>query len=763
MAEDFVGAPSIALPAPQMGLGTAAGRAVCRAGEAIETWLEAEREQLALWLPVGLGLGIAAWFTLPDAAGWIPFLLASAAAAALGLALGAAGRAGQALTLFGLAAALGCALVWVRAERLAAPVLAKPAIASFTATVEQIARMPARDSIRLVLAPDRAAGLPPRLRVSLDPADAPPGLAAGARIALRARLVPPPGAAVPGAYDFARVAWFQRIGATGRALGPATVVAAAPPGRAGDMLTRWRDRLSGHIQDRLGGGEGGIAAALAAGDQGAIPEDDAEAMRRSGLAHLLSVSGLHLSAAVGAAMLLTLRLLALSPALALRVPLVLVAAAAGGVAGIGYTLLTGAEVPTVRSCIAVLLVLAGIALGRDALTLRLVSAGALIVLLLWPESLVGPSFQLSFAAITAIVALHQHPRIAALVARRDEGMIARTGRSLLGLLLTGLAVELALAPIALFHFHRSGLYGALANIVAIPLTTFVIMPLEALALLLDLAGLGAPLWWLTGRSLAALLWLAHNVAAAPGAVAALPAMPRGAYGLICGGGLWLALWRTRLRRLGIIPLAAGIAWAIATPPADILVTGDGRHLAVRGADGAFFLLRPRAGDYVRSTLGELSGSTDEASALDDLPAAKCNADLCAVDLVRGDHRWRLLATRSPYLVDIAAMNRACADADIVVSDRRLPRTCQPRWLKADRTLLGRTSGLAIRLDDRAIQSVAGLGGDHPWAPRRPLNGSGAAARQDGPARAPDRARNAADHKRGWPDRAGSSSPRGGNI
>ena len=164
-------------------------------------------------------------------------------------------------------------------------------------------------------------------------------------------------------------------------------------------------------------------------------------------------------------------------------------------------MLTGAEVPTVRSCIAALLVLAGIALGREALTLRLVAVGALVVLLLWPESLPGASFQMSFAAITAIVALHENPRVQAWVSRRDEGWPARLGRILFALVLTGLVVEIALMPIALFHFHKAGLYGALANVVAIPLTTFVIMPLEALALLFDLVGLGAPFWWLTGQAL----------------------------------------------------------------------------------------------------------------------------------------------------------------------------------------------------------------------------------------------------------------------
>jgi competence protein ComEC len=527
--------------------------------------------------------------------------------------------------------------------------------------------------------------------------------------------MPPAPMAAPGAYDFARTAWFQRIGGSGRALDVAMV---SPPSTQGwrARIADWRQRLAAHVRGRLGGNaEGGIAAALATGDQFGIPEADAEAMRRSGLAHLLSVSGLHLTAVVGAVMLLTLKLLALSPMLALRFRLVLVAAAVGALAGIAYTLLTGAEVPTVRSCIAALLVLAGIALGRDALTLRLVAVGALVVLLLWPESLPGPSFQLSFAAITAIVALHEHPRIQALLSRRDEGILVRCGRLMLGMLLTGLAVEIALAPIALFHFHRAGLYGAAANVIAIPLTTFVIMPLEALALMFDLVGLGAPFWWLTGKALAVLLWLAHSASGAPGAVALLPAMPRGAFALMAAGGLWICLWRTRWRRLGLAPVVLGAAWALATPAPDLIVTGDGRHLVLRTESGELALLRPKAGDYIRETLAELSAAEPEYRELEYLPTAACSPDLCAANIDRGGRRWRILVTRTPQFVRWEQMVRACAEADIVVADRLLPRACAPRWLRADRAFLRRSGGLSIVLGDSPrVATVADQVGRHPW-------------------------------------------------
>src|SRR5207253_7169715 len=281
-------------------------------------------------------------------------------------------------------------------------------------------------------------------------------------------------------YDFARDAWFKRIGAVGKALGPVEIV---QPGHSGG-LESVRQRLAQHIRSRLPGSEAGIAVALVTGDQNSVSESDAQAMRNSGLTHLLSVSGLHIAAVVAASMLLSLKLLALSERLALRFNLVLVSAGVAAAAGIGYTLLTGAQVPTVRSCVAALLVLLGIALGRDAISIRLIAVGALAVLLFRPEALAGPSFQMSFAAVTAIVALHSTAWARRLFQRREESIFMRAGRAIVALLLTGLSVEVALIPLALFHFHRAGLYGVGANIVAIPLTTFVIMPLEAGALFL---------------------------------------------------------------------------------------------------------------------------------------------------------------------------------------------------------------------------------------------------------------------------------------
>lgn len=674
---------------------------------AIERWLEAERGQLPLWLPVAFGGGITTWFLLDDARQWSGFVVAALGVAVFGAVLG--GRFGRAVLIAGVMLAAGCGAIWWRAAAVSAPVLARPVAAAFDGTVERIDTLSARELVRLVLVPIGRADLPPRVRVNVDAGTVPAGLGPGAVVGLRARLVPPPGPSVPGAYDFRRVAWFDRLGATGKALGPVTLRRAAP--RAGQGL---RAELSAHIESRLPGSAGGIATALATGDEGAISEEDSEAMRRAGLAHLLSVSGLHVTAVTGAAMLVVLRLLALSPWLALRVPLPLVAAGAGALAAIGYTWLTGGQVPTIRSCVAALLVLVALSLGREALTLRLVAAGAMVVLLLWPEALAGPSFQLSFTAVAAIVALHESARIRRWFEARDEGLARRIARAAGSLLLTGILVELALMPIGLFHFHKGGVYGAVANIAAIPLTTFVVMPLEALALVADLVGAGAPFWWLTARAMAVLLWIAHTAASAPGSVAALPVMPAGAFALMVLGGLWLGLWRTRVRLAGLAPLCAGALWALATPGPDLLVTGDGRHVALRVADGSFALLRDRAGDFTRQVLGENGGvEADALGTLADRPDARCSRDLCVAAVAGGGRRWQVAATRSAYPVAWRDLVALCAASDVVVSERRLPRACHPRWLRLDRASLGRTGGVAVRFARGEVRTVQGRG-RHPW-------------------------------------------------
>ncbi|WP_300974124.1 ComEC/Rec2 family competence protein [Sphingomonas sp. LHG3406-1] len=674
-----------------------------------EKRLEAERSQLAPWSVVAFGLGIALWLVLADPSRWLALLLGAGGALVAGLVLG--GRTGRALATAAVALALGLSLIWWRSDRVAAPRLDSPRIVAFEGEVLKAERLVARDSLRLLIAPADAA-IPPRVRVSIPLADADrlgPRIGGGAKVRLRARLAPPMPMALPGTHDFSRDAWFMGLGATGKALGQITIL--RPAHETG--LDAFRRRLDGHIRARLPGGEGGIATALVTGDQGSVSEADADAMRRSGLAHLLSVSGLHIAAVVGFFYFLVLRLFALVPALALRWNLVALGFAAGALAGVAYTILTGLQVPTVRSCIAALLVLAGTLLGREALSIRLIATGALAVLVVRPEAIAGASFQLSFAAVTALVTLYQWPAFKRWFERREEGRVRASGRVFGAMIATGLAVEIALMPFALYHFHRSGLYGVAANLVAIPLTTFVIMPLEAAALLLDSVGLGGPLWSLTGWSIGLLLGLAHTTANASGAVVILPAMPRAAFALIVAGGLWLCLWIRPWRRWGLAPIAAGILLTLAEPLPTLLVTGDGKHLAVIDERGTPWLLRDRAGDFVRDMMAENAGFDGDPPPLAAYPRARCSADACVADL--GTSGRTLLALRSTQRLDWVELTRACAAADIVVADRRLPRGCRARWLTLDAPRLRASGGLVVHAEEGRVASVADRLKRLPWA------------------------------------------------
>ena len=673
----------------------------------------------APWIAVALAFGIMLWFLLPGPWQWVTVIAGAAVLALAGWVIVSRGELphlGAALLAIALATGFGTGMIWARSAMVGAEALPAPQVQWYQGRILERDEQPAESRIRLVLAVrDAEAGAARKIRVNVPLEKASPEQREGAIVRLRARLMPPAPPMVPGAYNFARRAWFDGYAATGSVLGEIEVLEPPPPASG---LAAVQRSLSGHVRERLGGSPGTIAAAFASGDRGGISEADEEAMRDAGLTHLLSISGLHVSAIIAASYFLALKLLALWPWLVLRVRIPLVAAGVGALAGIGYTLLTGAEVPTVRSCAAAVLVLIAIALGREPLSLRMVAVAAVFVLLLWPESLVGPSFQMSFSAVIAIVALHNAEPVKRFLAPREEGWLAHVGRRTFMLLVTGFVIEIALMPVVLFHFHRAGVYGALANVVAIPLVTFISMPLIAIALAFDLIGAGAPFWWLVGKSLDLLLWIAHFTADQPGAVKLMPQMGYWTIGLFVLGGLWLALWSGRARFLGLVPAAMATIMLLFTPIPDVLVGREGQHVGIvmegAGGEKQLVTLRSSRSSYAKDNLLELSGVSSEPVPISDWAGAECSPQFCVAVIERGGREWTLLLARNRDLIEERALAAACERSDIIVADRYLPRSCKPRWLKADRRMLERTGGLAINLTDQRVTTVAETQGEHGW-------------------------------------------------
>lgn len=691
--------------------------ALVATGARVEHFLESAAHDQGPWTVVAMAAGIAAWFAAANPWQWLATIALGAGIALGGAALlrsdGAFTLLRRAMLVTGFCLAFGCALAWGKSWLVGTTPIARPVVAWIEGRVLSREELPAEGKVRLIVATrepggDRAIAV----RVGLDTTADSEALSEGALVRLRTRLVPPAPPMLPGGYDFARSAWFSGLAATGSAIGPVQVI---EPGASGGAIKRWQRALSRHVRENLAGSPGALAAAFASGDRGAIAPEDEDAMRDAGLTHLLSISGLHVSAVIAAGYVITLRVLALIPWLALRVRLPVLSAAVGAGAGIGYTLLTGAEVPTIRSCIGAVLVMLALVLGREPLSMRLVAVAAAVLLLIWPGALVGPGFQMSFASVIAIVALHGSAPMRAFLAPREEPLWMRWLRQLASILATGVIIELALMPIGLFHFHRAGVYGAIANVVAIPLTTLASMPLIALALVFDLVGAGAPFWWMAGKSLELLLALAHWTAGLPGAVTMMPAMGRAAFALFAGGGLWLALWHGRVRLWGLAPALVGVVLLARIAPPDLLISGDGRHVGITGESaGELLVLRESRSDYTRSNLLEQAGMQGAMRLLDDWPGARCNPDFCAMRLHRGGRDWQLLMVRGSALAVERDLAAACERADIVIAGRYLPYSCKPRWLKADRRMLDATGGLSIDLAERRVESVAAGEGRHGW-------------------------------------------------
>ena len=681
----------------------------------------AERRRVFLWVPVLFGAGSGLYLTLPvEPIGWIaPVAAGLFALCALLLRRHTAPALG--LAAFALLAAGFAAADW-RSDRVSAPVLADS-----TGPVDisgRVVWVGAGDGPQRYLL-DRVTieGLAPvetpakvRLSVRRTGAD---GLASpGSWLSALASLRPPPAPAEPSAWDFGRQAWFQRIGAVGFVYG-APEPMAAPEGESSgllSLLSRVRYWVSSRILAHTSPSAGPFAAALLTGDRSAIEKTALKAMRDAGLAHLLAISGLHVGLVAGFIFFATRGLLALIEPLALRAPIKKWAAACALLGAAAYLLLSGMSVPTQRAFVMVGVVLVAIMLDRASLSMRLIAWAALLVLAIAPESMLGPSFQMSFAATTALIATYEAARsfFARMAAR--GGLMLRPVVYAAGVTLTSLVAGIATGPFAVYHFNRIADYGLLANLGAVPITGFWIMPWGLVALILMPFGLEgialAPMGW----GIDAVVWIAREVAAQPGAVSLVPAMPAAALLAISVGGLWLCLWRSRWRFLGIVVISGGIVLAGLERRPDILIDGDARVMATRGEDGRLWISTRQRGRFVSDVWLRRDGQAEAPTWLrggKGVPTAGIRCDTLGC-IQRRDGRT------IAFVRDPRAFEEDCSRADLVVSVVPAWDLCEGPETVVDRFDLWRGGSHAIWLDgDRArVESVARARGERPWTAQR---------------------------------------------
>lgn len=669
-----------------------------------------------LFLPVAIATGVALYFGAAHEP--LPYAGLVPAAGFLGLAIAFRARAfGFHLFVLLTAIAMGFALASFQVQRIAHPVLAAPLqsidVAGFVEAAEQRPRG-SRITLRVTRfgrEGEAAKGATPqRVRVTLT-ARQPPAI--GEHVALRASIAPPPGPAYPGGFDFGRSMWFEGIGATGFALG--RVQPAPAPGplpldlKAAAWLDATREAIAGRIRASLSGMEAGVAVALVTGLRDGVPEAVEESMRVSGLSHILSISGLHMALVATTVFFVIRALLALSPLAALRFPIKAWAAIPAALAASFYLVLSGAEVPTQRAYAMTLIVLAGVMLGRPALTLRTLAVAALAVMILTPWAILDPGAQMSFAATLALVAAYErwgHLVSAPAFAGGSDSVLGRLlrvpTRYIAALLLTSLAAGLATAPYAAFHFQRLAPLSLVANLAAMPVVSLIVMPAGLVGAVLMPFGWDDYAWRAMGWGIRLMVRISELVAAVPGADRGIRAMPMASMVLLSLALVAICLLRTRLMLVAPLCLAAALWFYHAMPRPDVLVDREGRTVAVRGADGRLAVMGDRnaglAGRFVVEQWLSAEGERARAGASDVAATAACDPLGCTLR----DRRGEIVALS----LDPASLEEDCRRASLLVTQHVPPAGCAATVIRIDPR--GTTDAMSAFLvgDERSAEEAA---------------------------------------------------------
>lgn len=636
------------------------------------------------WVPVALACGIGAWFALP----WEPGLAFYGGTFALLLAAVAlriwGPELGHPVAVAVACLALGVLAAGARAHLVAAPVLDFRTYGPVQGRIIEIDRSQS-DHLRLTLDQVVLARLPPartpaRVRVSLH---GPQGFFApdpGQVVIMTASLAAPEGPVEPGGFDFQRMAWFARLGAVGYTATP--VLLLTPPEAGVLRLNRIRTRLSNAIQAAVPGDAGAFSSGVMTGDRSGLSPQAVDDLRKSSLMHLLAISGMNMAFLIGFVFAMLRYGVALVPPLALRVNAKKVAAVASLAVAWFYLQLSGANVATERAFIMVVVMLGAVLFDRRALSLRSVAVSACVLLLLKPEGLLDPGFQMSFAATTALIA-----GFGALEGGVLRGRIGKWAVPAFTLVASSLLAGLATAPYGAATFNRIADFGFFANLLTVPVMGAVVMPAGAIAALVAPLGLAAAPLWVMGRGSAWILWVSHWIAGLNGAVTMVPAPGPWVLPLISLGALWLILWRGPARAAGTLALVLGLGlWAGVERPA-LLISADGGLAGVMTPAGRA-LSAPRGAGFSATSWLEDDG---------DLVAQDQAALRPGFNGPKGERRFGLGSWRGVVLNGKGAADgvaRACATADLVIVAARVavaPDECRV----IDQTLLAATGGLAL--------------------------------------------------------------------
>ncbi len=668
----------------------------------------AERDRFPLWMPVLLAIGIGIYFGLE--AEPPQRMLYGLAAGMGGLLLILRRRFLPRLVLMALfLVCVGAMVASVRTQMVAAPYLYNTIyFKEVTGRIDDIELRVDDQKIYLKnvsIESIKPATTPKRVSISLrKPA---PELRVGDTVKTKAMLFPPPEPAMPGAYDFARAFYFEQLGAVGYTPHAVEVIEPVAVNSWLEKLNVMRLEVGARIRAAMSTENGAVASALMVGEMAGVPEELRDSMRDSGLYHVLSISGLHMSLAVGV-LYVTLRfLLSLYMPLAIRLPTKKIAAACGLIGAFCYLLLAGYPVPAIRSFIMVACVMVAVLVDRRGISLFSLAWAAMLILLFQPEALVGSSFQLSFAATMAIVVLYE--RYGNLLYQPEISWLRKLRVYFIGLMLTSLVATLATTPLVIYQFNRVTLWGVGANMLMMPLASLWIMPMAVVSLLV--MPLGLEQWPLKAleQGIAMMIDISRWFAALPYAAFNTPPLTHWGFLMFVFGGLWFCVWERRWRLLGLPLMVASLATIALYQPYDLVVNDDGNRAMLRRPDGQFIFLRGKPDSFESEIWLKASGA-DKALTLADVkddPDYQCNKERC---VVKAYGRTIVMSLRKniPGLCDGAP--------DMVITESYLKdESCSHVTWRIDKRFLRANGSAAFRLDDGVHAYVASKGrGARPW-------------------------------------------------
>ena len=681
------------------------------AGKLQELW-EAQLGATVLWAPVALTFGIWIYFALPQE----PALSLTGFFMLLAILLFWRARARMGMLLLAILLS-GFVLAKVRAELIATPLLkATTGEIVLSGIVHNVERASERRST-IILQPDEIEGLtkvqlPRRLRLSNAIRNGEPAI--GARIAFKARLSPIPSPTMPGGFDYGRLLYFEGIGGTGRITSKIDILGSTTSASIwlSGALNNLRQEIGSRIRQHLKGTIAAFAEALITGERASIPKDVNRSLQISGLYHILSISGLHMSLVAGGVFWFARAVLALFPTVAQRWPIKKWAAGVALVFGFAYMLLAGSDAATQRSYIMLAVVFLAIIVDRPAISLRNLALAALLILFLQPESAIQAGFQMSFMAVMGLAAFFEYwnrpkPERDYRIESKRIFYARKIYRIVLASILTTLIAGGFSSIPAAYHFGRLAPYGILANGLAIPVISLAVMPFAALSAVLMPLGLEAWPLAVLGKGLEMVIAISDGVAALPGAQRVIPQLPLTSAIVLALGASILCLSARQAKYAGCALLFSGLVMAQVSTFPDILIERTAANAAFRNSSGELVFANPHKGRFAAEKWLQANGEETEFK-----EAAKRAGWACEGRSCRSEIKGKVIG----YFIEGEGAAPSCDGLDIIIAAYPLRGICKSVPTRIDRFDVWRMGSHAIAINDNSLRitTARGLSRNRPW-------------------------------------------------